>query len=602
MKTMALILCLVMVLGSFAYAEEVQLISASTKDYEGHWAQATIQKWMDAGKVSGYPDGSYRPDANVTRAEFVKLVNGIIDFNKKANLTYKDVPSTEWYYDYVGVAQEIGYISGYSADKFGPNDNITREQAASILSRIQYLQGNESAAAKFTDNSKISSWAKASVGAASEAGFISGYSDGSLKPLKNLTRAEALTMIDNVLVNSKNVVVYNAGAELKDAVVEGDLIIAKTVGEGDVHLTNVDVKGNIYVYGGGVNSVYFNNMKVSKIIVEKDQVRLVFEEGTTVEEVKVTTEVVLENTDGTIAKVTVAGEDAVTLTGKFDEVVIVGNSDIVLNDANIQTLVVEKSIVIQGTGEIAALTANVDGITYEAEVTIKKTVTGEGVTEAPAPVEAPVAGGGGGGAIVEPSYKIAFTAVIDGTTYNPLFTSPKYTGTENISIFLRNSVVNILNINNNDIEGYFTKLNNKIGNLKISGVQVNTEAGLDKIQEELIGTSIVSGFVDGIFSDGELSEAEFKTILNEYTTSDLSKFGAIDLEKTLVYGDAEVEPTFKFNGATKTRTELQSIMVTAAGKTIDEFFTSYGTTVTIESTSTIGGVDKVTSVTIKRVE
>ena len=140
-KTMAIILCLIIAMGSFAYAEEVQLISANAKDYEGHWAQATIQKWMDSGRVSGYPDGSYKPDANVTRAEFVKLVNSIIDFNKKAALTYKDVPASEWFYDYVGVAQEIGYISGYSTDKFGPNDYITREQAASILARIQYLKG-----------------------------------------------------------------------------------------------------------------------------------------------------------------------------------------------------------------------------------------------------------------------------------------------------------------------------------------------------------------------------------------------------------------------------------------------------------------------------
>lgn len=604
-KTIAIILCLIMAIGSLAYGADVQLISAQTKDYEGHWAQVTIQKWMDEGRVSGYPDGSYKPDAKVTRAEFVKLVNGIIDFNKKAEVTYKDVPSSEWYYDYVGVAQEIGYISGYSADKFGPNDYITREQAASILSRIQYLGNNEAGAGKYADNSKISSWAKGSVGAASEAGFISGYNDGSFKPLNNLTRAEALTMVNNVLVNGKNYVIYNEGTELKDFVVDGDLVIAKTVGDGDVHLDNVEVKGNLYVYGGGANSLFFNNLKVAKIVVDKDKVRLVLGEGTTVQEVEVITEAVLENSKGTVAKITLTGDNAVTLSGEFKEVAVTGNTNIVLKDAKIETLVVEKPVVIQGAGAVATLNANANGIKFESEIKIDKTVVGKDVTEAPAQAEAPATGptgpsgpsGPGGG---DSTYKISVSAVIDGTSYNPLFTSSNYTGTENISIFLRDQIVGILGTNNSKISGYFTKLNNKIGSLKISGIQVNTEAGLDKIQDKLVGTSIVGGFVDGIFSDGKLSETELETILNEYKTTDLTKFSAIGLDKTLTYDDEEVEPTFKFAGVTKTRGELKDIIITAAGMNINDFFTTYGTSVTIEATSTIGDVVKVTSFTITR--
>ena len=142
-RTIALIMCLVLSLGSLAYAEDVMLISAPIEnDYEGHWAQATIQKWMDEGRVSGYPDGSYKPDNKVTRAEFVKMVNGIIDFNKMSSITYNDVQASEWFYDYIRVAQSIGYISGYSTTMFGPNDYITREQAASIVARIQYLKDN----------------------------------------------------------------------------------------------------------------------------------------------------------------------------------------------------------------------------------------------------------------------------------------------------------------------------------------------------------------------------------------------------------------------------------------------------------------------------
>lgn len=385
-KTIAIILCLVLATSGLAFAEEVAVTSAPATDYAGHWAEGTIQKWMDAGKISGYSDGSYKPDNNITRAEFVKLVNGTIDFNKKANVAYKDVTTADWFYDYVGIAQEIGYISGYSKDSFGPNDYITREQAASILARIQYLNGNVAAANKFSDKSKVSSWAAESVGAAYDAGFITGYNDGTFRPSNKLTRAEALTMLDNVLVNAKNVVVYKDGAELKDKVVEGDLVIAKTVGDGNVYLTNVEVKGEIKVLGGGLNSVYFNNVKVSNIEVLKDKVRLVFADGSVIENLTTGTETVLENTDGTIAKVTVSGNGEVKLTGNFGEVAVTGSSDIKLDDAVITKLVVEQKITIEGTGTIATLEANANGIQYEAEVKVTKTVTGEGVTEKPAVV------------------------------------------------------------------------------------------------------------------------------------------------------------------------------------------------------------------------
>lgn len=414
-KTIAIILCLVLATSSLAFADEVALTSAPATDYAGHWAESTIQKWMDAGKISGYSDGSYKPDNNITRAEFVKLVNGTIDFNKKATVLYKDVTTADWFYDYVGIAQEIGYISGYSKDSFGPNDYMTREQAASILARIQYLNGNLAAADKFSDKSKVSSWAAESVGAAFDAGFITGYNDGTFRPSNKLTRAEALTMLDNVLVNAKNVVIYKDGAELKDKVVAGDLIIAKTVGEGNVYLTNVEIKGEVKVLGGGLNSVYFNNVQVSNIEVLKDKVRLVFADGSVIENLTAGTETVLENTDGTIAKVTVSGDGEVTLTGKFDSVAVTGNANITLDDAVITTLTVTQPITIEGTGTIATLEANANGIQFEAEVTITKTVTGEGVTEKPAVVVEAPAGGGGGGAGGETSkeYKISFNATLE---------------------------------------------------------------------------------------------------------------------------------------------------------------------------------------------
>lgn len=528
-KMIALLMCLILSLGTFANAEEAVLISAPpARDYEGHWAQATIQKWLDAGKVSGYPDGSYKPDSNVTRAEFVKMVNGIIDFNKKAVITYKDVPASEWFYDYIGVAQEVGYISGYSSDKFGPNDYITREQAASILSRIQYLDNNESALNKFADNLSISAWAKGSVGAASNSGFISGYTDGSFKPVNNLTRAEALTMIDNVMVNGKNYIVYNAGTILKDTVVEGDLIIAKTVGKGDVSLTNMLVKGKIKILGGQV-----------------------------------------------------------TLSGKYKEVIASGDSDLNLDGAEIESLTIEKPIVLRGKGKVKNLNANADGIKYEKDVDLGKVVLGTGVTLKPAleGEEVPAGGGGGGGGTgpggETATNKISISAAIDGKNYD-LLTTSSYDGTKNISTFLRDEAVTVLNTGEPDITGYFSKFNDKIGNLKISGIQVNTPEGLSKIKEDLSTTEIVKGISDDIFNDSKISESEMKAIIKAFALSDLDKLTSIDLTRTVEYGGNLVNPVFKLKDEVKTKEEIRNFIISAGKLNINNFFTQNGDTVKLE--------------------
>ncbi len=422
MKTIAVILCLIMAVGNFAFADEAKLISAETKDYEGHWAQTTIQKWIDEGRASGYPDGSYKPDNNVTRAEFVKMVNGIIDFAGKGNASYTDVPATEWYYDYIGIAQEIGYISGYPGGQFGPNDYITREQAASILARIQYLDSSATGVDKFSDKSSISSWAAEAVGAASEAGFISGYNDGSFRPSKNLTRAEAVTMLENVMNNAKNHIIYNAGTKIENFVFDGDLVIAETVGEGDVTLNNVTVNGVLKVLGGGENSLYFNNVKVDRVVVSKEGVRLVLGQGTEIQEVELTSETILENTDGSIAKIVVNSNGTVTLKGKFDEVEVNAEADIVLNNATITKLVAEKAIVIKGTGTITTLEANADNIKFESKVDVKKTVVGEGVKTPPAKQEDTPSGGNGGGDNPTPdpgltkNFKLRIEASVSKTT------------------------------------------------------------------------------------------------------------------------------------------------------------------------------------------
>lgn len=169
------------------------------KDYEGHWAQDAIQRWLDMGYVTGYTDGSFKPEGFVTRAEFVRMINNSFGFTETAEIAFVDVVEDNWYYKEIQKALKAGYITGVSETQFAPTDYITREQAAIIIARILNIKGNESMADVFIDSSQISIWSKEYVGTASELQLIKGYEDNSFKPQDYIKRSEAVTFLDRVL-------------------------------------------------------------------------------------------------------------------------------------------------------------------------------------------------------------------------------------------------------------------------------------------------------------------------------------------------------------------------------------------------------------------
>lgn len=169
-----------------------------TKDYQGHWAENVVQKWMDWGLIKGYPNGDFKPEELITRAEFVKMVNNIFGFKEIAEITFEDVNKDSWYYGEIQKAVKAGYIIGVSYTQFAPDAYITREQSAVIISRLLNLKGNTQNADKFTDNKQISAWAREYVGAAAELKLIKGYEDKTFKPQNNINRAEATVLLDRV--------------------------------------------------------------------------------------------------------------------------------------------------------------------------------------------------------------------------------------------------------------------------------------------------------------------------------------------------------------------------------------------------------------------
>ncbi|OXM86724.1 endo-1,4-beta-xylanase [Paenibacillus rigui] len=170
-------------------------------DIRGHWAETKIQALIQSGAIAGYPDGTFKPDNKITRAEFIAIIVKAFHLNEQNGKVYADT-AHHWAKSFIATAEAQGWVSGYDDTTFGPDDYITREQMATIVVRAAALNStNESM--NFTDSSDISSWARSAIAAAMEKGVMNGYPDGTLQPQNHTTRAEAVTVIERVLALKK---------------------------------------------------------------------------------------------------------------------------------------------------------------------------------------------------------------------------------------------------------------------------------------------------------------------------------------------------------------------------------------------------------------
>lgn len=197
-KSLAALLLLSMASPTFA-GQSLANQEVSFSDIQGHWAESKIRDWMNEGWVRGYADHSFKPDKVITRAEFMSLVNRAFGYTGQAVVRFQDVAEDAWYYQAVSAASAAGYIHGYADQTIKPQAPLTRQEAARIIAGIMNLEENEEAAAVFTDSASIAAWSKGAVGAVVAQDVITGYEDGSFKPLQSITRAEAVAALVNAL-------------------------------------------------------------------------------------------------------------------------------------------------------------------------------------------------------------------------------------------------------------------------------------------------------------------------------------------------------------------------------------------------------------------
>ncbi|HCX61382.1 MAG TPA: hypothetical protein DHU59_02980 [Clostridiales bacterium] len=254
--------------------EEPAVITAKFSDIEGHWAKNWINEAIKLGFVSGYDDGTFKPDRTITRAEFSKLLNGALKTEKKADFNFTDVKSSEWFYDEVRKSVASGFFSGYENNTFRPNNPIKREEVAKVVSSAMTTGGVDGEGATLlSDYGTVQEWAKPSVNAVYNKGYILGYPDKTYQPSKALTRAEAVKIIYEIIENENieyGINITNYDELYTSAVVVGDINILESVGTGNVYLKNVVVLGDIVIYASKVNTVQLTDVTARNIIVKDE--------------------------------------------------------------------------------------------------------------------------------------------------------------------------------------------------------------------------------------------------------------------------------------------------------------------------------------------
>jgi hypothetical protein len=176
-------------------------------DLAGHKAEAEVKKAVSLGIVTGYPDGTFRPEGSVTRAEFASMLMRVIDSTDAGEpLAFKDKAAIGgWAVEAVQKAVKRGIIGGYSDGSFRPNANITHAEMVAMVVRASGLPLGEAKQTGFADDAEIPGWAKPAASTAEETGIIivGGLPDGKFAPQALTTRAEAVSAIVRMLEAAK---------------------------------------------------------------------------------------------------------------------------------------------------------------------------------------------------------------------------------------------------------------------------------------------------------------------------------------------------------------------------------------------------------------
>lgn len=231
------------------------------RDVSGHWAEMQIMRWSNLGYLTGYGDGTFGPDNQISRGALAVILTNLMGYTEEAENTF-GLDENAWYLHFVLKAAQAGILPENWQET--PSDlGVTREEAMYTIAKAAGLSMSETdPSVYYTDGDAVSDWAAPAVSAMREAGYAGGFPDGGVHPQGTLTRAEALTILNNIYANVYNIpgtyrknvkgnAIINTGdVVLSNLTISGDLILPNAVKGKTITLDHVTVEGEIANLGG----------------------------------------------------------------------------------------------------------------------------------------------------------------------------------------------------------------------------------------------------------------------------------------------------------------------------------------------------------------
>lgn len=340
-RTLAMLLAGAMLLPANAFAASPEDFT----DFPTDWSAAGLRNAVQNGLLNG-SNGQINSSGLLIRAQMAAIVNRAFAARKTADLSvYSDANTSAWYYNDLELAVAMRTFQGANG-KLNPEAPITREEAFVVLARAFALEGGDTSVLNnYTDGASVSAWARSSVAALIENGYVNG-ANGKLNPKTSITRAEFAKVISEMASTyadaddslsatvDGSVIVRENSVSLSGKTINGDLIIADGVSR--IDLTGVTVTGRI-VLRGGESGVTFKDTKAGKGIIANTDIAV----------------------SGSVDNITVAQGSAITV-----------NSGASVGSINVNA----EGAKITGAGKVGTVKANANNVTV--------TTTGTKVTSA----------------------------------------------------------------------------------------------------------------------------------------------------------------------------------------------------------------------------
>lgn len=358
-KVLALLLVLLFIMNS------IPLTFSATNHYtdvpSNHWASKVIAKWSGDGYgvLKGDGNGYFFPSKGITLGELAAILSQTFGYTERVSAEV--IPT--WADEHVEKAIAAGIIA--KADKIDASKTVTREQAIKYIA-IAYNIAPVEGETTFADNKSIDSEYKPYVNAFQKLGYIIGKGNNTFDPKAVYTRAEAMQVIENTTseiidksisdqIYAKSLVVRKPGVTVKNTTVKQNFIVGQGVGDGEVTLDDVTIKGALIVYGGGSKSIKVNGGKaVPTTVVNKpfgEAVHLYGDFDTII--VNEGSKVIIT---GKVANLIILGNAEVTLTNATVNNIEINNENVKLvvdKDSTVENVAIKASkVVISGDGNV----------------------------------------------------------------------------------------------------------------------------------------------------------------------------------------------------------------------------------------------------------